>query len=378
MKKHFWFLLFLIILGLFTMKTLKGPDFFDGHDSQAHIIRLYQYGLAFKDGQIPPRWAGGLLAGRGYPVFIFAYPLPYAIAEGFHQLGLNLAQSLKLVFALSYLLSSVFMYFFATQYWRSRWAGFLSAVLWSWAPPIFEKIFIAAALGEVASFAFIPLTFLCLYNLIQKPNLKNSLFLSLSLVLWSLSHPLTPIIFSPLIVIFTLFQLSQTKKIKLALKYLTISGLFILGLTAWFFIPLIAELKFTHFSQFIQAKYQGQFVSLKRLLYSKWGTDAPGYGDNPVSQQVGIAQWLAIGLAGLSWLKTKKTSVLPFLLTFVLSIFLMLSISEPVWALPTPLQNIGTPWRFLSLSVFTAAISAGFLVKKIKNKYLLITVYCLL
>jgi len=382
MKKHFFFLLFLIFLGLFAMKTLKGPNFFDGHDSQAHIVRLYQYNLALKDGQFPPRWAGGLLAGRGYPVFTFAYQLPYAIAESFYQLGLNLAQSLKLTFVLSYLFSSIFMYFFASKYWKSRWAGFLSAILWSWAPPIFEKIFIAGALGAVTSFTFIPLTFLCLYNLIQKPNFKNSLFLSFSTAFWCLSHLLTPIIFSPVLIIFLILQLKQAKNPKKAFKFLIISGLLAFGLVSWFIIPIIFEMKFTHFKNFVQHAYQNDFVSLKRLLYSKWGTHPPGFGDNSVSQQVGAAQWLTIGLTGLFWLKSKKNilknKLTPFLITFPLSIFLMLKISIFIWDLLIPLQNIGTPWRFLSLAVFTAAVSAGYLIKKIKNKYLLITVYLLL
>lgn len=379
MKKHSWFILVLIILGLFAMKALKGPDYYDGHDAQAHIVRLYQYGLALKDGQYPPRWAGGLLAGRGYPVFIFAYQLPYALAEAFHLLGANLAVALKLTFVSSYLLSSIFMYLFASKYWQSRWAGFLSAVLWSWAPPIFEKIFIAGALGEVVSYAFIPLTFLTLYNLINKPNLKNSLFLSFSTAFWVFSHLLSPIIFSPLLLIFLISQFKQIKYPQKALRFLFISGFFTLGLIAWFIIPVIFEMQFTHFKEFVQHEYATQFVSLKRLLYSKWGTDAPGWGNNPVSQQIGIAQWLAIGLAGITWLKSKnnvlKNKLTPVLITFALSVFLMLKISQSIWALPTPLQNVGTPWRFLSLSVFTAAVSAGYLIKKINNKYLLIAVY---
>jgi len=272
------------------------------------------------------------------------------------------------------------MYFFASQYWRSRWAGLLSALLWSWAPPIFEKIFIGGALGEITSYIFIPLTFLCLYNLIQKPNFKRSLYLSFSTAFWIFSHLLTPIIFSPLLIIFLIFQLKQVDNSQKALKFLAISGFFTFGLIAWFIIPIIFEMQFTHFKDFVQHEYATQFVSLKRLLYSKWGTNAPGWGDNPVSQQVGIAQWLAIGLAGLTWLKSKKSLVLPFLLSFGLSIFLMLKISSPIWSLPTPLQNVGTPWRFLSLAVFTSAVLAGSLTTitkypLIKNLLLILLIF---
>lgn len=374
MKKHLLGLIILLGLGLFAMRTFFQPGYFDGHDAQAHLVRLYQYDLALKDGQILPQWAGSLLAGRGYPVFIFAYPLPYFIAEIFHLAGLSLAISIKLTFALAYLTSSLGMYFFALNLWQSRLAGFIAAILWSWAPPIFEKIFIAGTLGEVVAFAFIPFVFLALYKLIHQPNIRNALRLSVVLSAWALSHLLNPIVFSPLLILFFLSQLSRAKNKILSLKLLLLSGILTIGLTAWFIVPAALEIKFTNFNDFVKHNYANDFVSLSRLLYSKWGTDAPGWGNNPVSQQVGVAQWLAVGLA----LALCRRQILPFLISFAVSIFLMLSISKPIWDLPMPLQSISTPWRFLSLAVFSAAVSAGYLISIIKPKNIKLFVFCLL
>lgn len=382
MKKHLVFILTLILLGLFAMKTFWGPHFYDGHDAQAHIVRLYQYDQALKDGQLPPRWAGGLMAGYGYPVFIFAYPLPYIMAELFHLSGFNLAVSLKLVFVLSYLASTMAMYFFASQYWQSRKAGFLSALLWSWAPYIFVKIFITASLGVVVSYAFIPLFFLSLYKLIKNPKFSYSIYLALTTSAWLLSHSFTPIIFSPLIGLFLLFNF-QSKKRKQVIKYLSLSILFTFGLTAWYLVPALTELKYTRFADFITHGYANYFVTLKRLLYSKWGTGAPGWSNNPLSQQVGIAQWLAVLLALFltSSKHTRKqltTKVWPFLISFFLSIYLMLKISKPAWDTIPLLDTVHIPWRFLTLSVFSAALCAGFLVKRLKKQWLQIIVFGLL
>ena len=378
----------LLALGLFAMRTFWGPDFYDGHDAQNHLVRLYQFDNALKDGQVPPRWAGGLLAGRGYPVFIFAYPLPYFVAEAFYLSGFNLAVSLKLTFVLAYLISTIAMYYFATTYWQSRRAGFISALLWSWAPPIFEKIFIGAALGAVTSFAFIPLTFLLLYRLLKRPNLKRSIYLGLVVSFWFSSNFISPIVFLPLVVFFILTHLRHSGNGRRFLpewkpfKYLSISFLLTLGLTAWFILPALLELKYTHFDDFVLSQYPEQFVSLKRLLYSRWGTDAPGWGNNPVSQQVGIAQWLAVGLAAAALIfrrpKTLTRKLWPFLIAFSLSIFLMLQVSQPVWDFLPLLPTVGIPWLFLPLAVFSAALSAGFLVKAVKNHRLLIAVYSLL
>jgi len=350
LKKNLLALFILLGLGLFAMRTFYGPHYFDGHDAQAHLVRLYQYDLALKDGQILPQWAGGLLAGRGYPVFIFAYPLPYLIAESFHLVGFSLAVAIKLTFALSYLVSLVGMYFLA---------GFTGAILWGFAPYMFVKIFITASLGEVVSYAVIPWFFLSLKR-------RNYLLLSLTLALWILSHPATLVIFSPLILLFFLTHLKNYRQ-------LLLSFLLGLGLSAWYFIPANLELGYTHFKEFVSTQYVNDFVPFARLLYSKWGTNAPGWGVNPLSQQVGIAQWLAICFGFIYWRK-----LWPYLLSFGVSIFLMLSISKPIWDLPTLLQSVSTPWRFLSLAVFSAALAGGLVIKQIRSYWLRITVSGLL
>lgn len=339
-KKHLLALCILLGLSLFAMKTFWGPHYFDGHDAQAHLVRLYQYDLALKDGQFPPRWAGGLLAGRGYPVFIFAYPLPYFIAEAFHLIGFSLAVAIKLTFVLSYLVSVIGMYFLS---------GFVGAILWGFAPYMFVKIFITGSLGVVVAFAVIPWFF---WALKQKRWLAASLFLSL----WIMSHPGKLVIFGPLILLFFLAYLKNYRQ-------LLLSFLLAFGLSAWYFLPANLELKYTHFNEFVSHNYVNDFVSFSRLLYSKWGTNAPGWGNNPLSQQVGIAQWLAIGLAAIYWRK-----LWPYLLVFGLSIFLMLEPSKFIWDLPTPLQSVSTPWRFLSLAVFSSALVGAWAVKLIKAK----------
>lgn len=333
-------LLVIFFLSLFAFQTFFQPGYFDGHDAQAHLVRLYQYDLALKDGQVLPQWASGLLAGRGYPVFIFAYPLPYFIAEVFHLFGLSLAVAIKLTFVLSYLISLVGMYFLS---------GFTGAILWGFAPYMFVKIFITGSLGVVVSFAIIPWFFLSVVK-------KNYLGVTISLALWIMAHPGKLVIFGPLILLFFLTHLKNYRQ-------LLLSFLLALGLSAWYFLPANLELSFTHFKEFVSHNYVNDFVSFSRLLYSKWGTNAPGWGDNPLSQQVGIAQWLAIGLSIFYWRK-----LWPYLLSFGVSIFLMLSVSKPIWDLPTPLQSVSTPWRFLSLAVFSAALAGGLAVQLVKSK----------
>lgn len=340
MKRHWFNLLVLLVLGLFAMRTFWGPDFYDGHDSQAHIVRLWQFDKTLKSGQFPPAWAPDLYAGRGYPLFIFAYPLPYYVAESFHLIGANLAVSLKLTLVLAYFSSLVGMYFLS---------GLVGAILWGFAPYVFVKIFITGSFGVVVSYAFIPWFF---WAVKQKKWLGTSIFLSL----WIMSHPGKLVIFGPLLLLVFLQN-------RLHYRRFLFSVLLALGLSAWYFLPANLELPLTHFKEFVSHGYVNDFVPFPRLLYSKWGTNAPGWGENPLSQQVGIAQWLAIVLSLFFWRRLR-----PYLLVFSLSIFLMLPQSKFIWDLPTPLQQVSTPWRFLSLAVFTSALSGALAVKMIRIK----------
>jgi hypothetical protein len=330
-------LVLLLFLGLLAMRTFWGSEFYDGHDAPAHLVRLWQFDKEVKAGHLPPRWAPDLYAGRGYPVFIFVYPLPYFIAEGFHLAGFSLAASLKLTLVLAYLTSLIGMHYLA---------GFLGAVLWGVAPYMFVKIFITGSLGVVTAFALIPWFFGAISR-------RQWLTAAVLLALWILSHPGKLVIFAPLLLVFFLQDLKFWRQWLAA-------GLLAVGLSAWYFLPANLEIPYTHYREFVSHNYVNDFVPFSRLLYSPWGTNAPGFA-NPLSQQVGIAQWLAV-LLGLIFFK----KLWPYLLVFALSIFLMLEQSKFIWDLPTPLQQVATPWRFLALAVFSSALigsRAGQLIK---------------
>ncbi len=99
MKKIDWLILFFIITAsVFTLKDLFKPYFYTSHDGIHQVVRLYYFDQVLKDGQIPPRWVGGLLNGFGYPLFNFSYQMPWFIAEPLHLSGLSIFESIKMTF----------------------------------------------------------------------------------------------------------------------------------------------------------------------------------------------------------------------------------------------------------------------------------------
>lgn len=377
----------IFVISLFALKDLWGPKFYTSHDGQSHLARLYEFDRILKEGQFPPRWAGQFSGTRGYPVFIFAYPLPYWLAEGFHFAGFNLAESVKLVIVFSYFTSALGMYFLARELFKNSWAAFVSSILWSWAPYRFVKIFVTASLGEAVGFAFVPLVFLFVFRFSKKSTKKNFVALVFALAGLILSHLITLVIFFPLWFLFSFWLVSYSKKKKRIIKRWLVAILLAVGICSFYLIPAVWEAAYTYYTEIVSANYD-QFVSFKKLLYSPWGYGAPGFG-NDLTLRIGIAQWLAVFLSIFLIIKCtpvyyiyfiikkknkrKNLSLIIILLfNFFLSIFLMLEISKPIWVLFSPLQKVDTPWRFLALSVFTAAFLSGWLIANLKERKFLI------
>ena len=158
MKKIFWPLLILFILALPLIYPFFTPGYFATHDGEWAIVRLAEMHREVKDMQLPPRWSHYLNHGFGYPLFLFTYPFPYYAGEFLHLIGIGFTDTIKLIFILSIVLSSITMYLLGNKYWGT-WGGFISAVLFTFAPYRITNLFIRGSLGESLATIYFPLLF---------------------------------------------------------------------------------------------------------------------------------------------------------------------------------------------------------------------------
>lgn len=380
--KHL-FIFLIIISALFGVKALFHSGFYTSHDGRHQIIRLMHFHQGLVDGQMPVRWAGTALWGYGYPLFIFTYRLPFWLAEGWYLFSKNLGDSIKFVFVITYICSGLSMFWFASGLWRSKFAGFLSAILYLYAPYRFSNIFVRAALGEAVTFVFIPLIYLGLLMLSKKGK-NNILWVILTVLAFAgliLSHLMTLGLWLIPIFLWWLLVSWQTKKKNAYFLSILEVGLITVFVTAYYWFPAALERKFTRFSGTITNYYQTHFVTFKQLLYSKWGYgfDMPGTNDDMMSFQVGFAQWLVIIISVFIILKffvNKKKKFLTstflliiyFLIIFIFSIFLMLPPSKYIYEITNKYFTLDIPWRFLAIAVFSSSVLFGKVIILTKNK----------
>ncbi len=364
--------LFIILVGIFGVKALLYPGYFTSHDGWHQVVRLHYFNESVKEGIIPPQFITSLYYGYGYPLFIFSYHLPWIIAEPFMFLGMDVFNSIKAVYFIGFILSGLSMFFFL-----SRRFGILESTvgstLYLYAPYRFSNIFVRGAIGEATIFIFLPLLFYAIDSASKKFNLNNLIIGSISVAAIILSHAIVAVLvfISTAIYVITAVLLGKNKKY-ISLK---IFSFFILGLliSSYYLVPSITMRQYTKFDELIKStRFDGQSVTLKNLIYSKWGYGfATPRNSDSMYFQVGLAHWLVITLTiiYLIWYLVKKKEIgninflTGFLSIFLMSVILILPLSVQFWIIVSDqLFHIDFPWRLLTMVVFSASALTAYLL----------------
>jgi hypothetical protein len=361
MKKALIILSCLIFPALFA-RSLMIPDWYTSHDGLHQLVRQYRYAEAIEDGHFPVRWAKDIYYDLGYPLFFFSYHLPWLIGTPLVNLGIPVSTSVQILEYMALVMGFSFSYLFFKQISKREFLGLLGAILFFWLPYRFQLVYVRAAVGELFAFSFLPLLFLGLHQIIERKKIQGVLITGLSLSAMVLSHLLTTLMYLPLTALYLL--VFGTRR---SLKLLLYAGILTIGLTAFYWWPALDS------SQIIPKLrlnfYQPHFVSLKQLLYSPWGhgfswgtKSIPG----SMSFQLGIIQWLGLGISGLIWLKKRNYRFLVLFCLFGLSLILMTKISAPIWQIYNHSLMVDFPWRLIGFSAFIATTIFIYALKTIK------------
>jgi len=373
--KKYWWLWLVLIFSFWALAPLFHPGFFPMHDDE-QIVRLYELHQALSGGQFPPRWVGNLGFGYGYPFYNFYPPLVYYLGEIFYLLGFSLIASTKIVMGLGFVLSGVFIYFLAKEFF-GKVGGLVAAVFYIYAPYHSLDLYVRGALAEFYTFVFLPAVFWSTRRLIKEKSLKwviiNSLFLSCLL----LSHNFIALILMPFYFAFVAFLLLFEKAKKKAMLLVSASFVLFLGLTCYFWLPALAEKKYTLVDTILTrelANYKLHFVYLRQLWQSPWGYGGSIYGlEDGLSFAVGkphlILSFLA-GILGIYLLWKRKRAGLFFVFCFLLfafSLFMTSFHSQLIWDRLKPLWYLQFPWRFLIFAALFSSLLAGGMVGYLFN-----------
>lgn len=370
--KRIIFTVVLLLVIFFLGRNLNPftPTMFTFHD-ETQPARVQQFVLNLKNLQIPPRIAPDLSFKLGFPVFNYYSPFSYWVTGAISLFNIPIASAIKISFLLAIIIGFVFMFKLANIFF-DFYVSLLSAVLYIASPWLAVEIFIRGNMAETWFIALLPTALWALY---KNQSSKSAWFFLLTTTVTSFaltSHNVLSLIFLPLVLIYTLLLPNKKKGI-----LTVISSLF---LSAYFFIPALAELGQTHASTIAKSSsYLDHALCWKQLWTSSWdyGVSFSGCGDT-MPFMLGKPQ-IVLGVLGLFFLfvkififKENKNNPIIFFFISITAIAIFLTTESAILVnnifLPI-FSMFQFPWRFLSFGLFGLAFMAGAIKipKKIKK-----------
>ncbi len=389
--KKFTPYLLVLILSVFTILPLLNTGFFTMHDD-TQPTRVFEMSQALKDSQIPVRWTRDLGFGFGYPIFNYYAPLSYYVGAGFNLLGFDVLLATKLMMIMGIVMSGLFMYLFVKEVF-GKFPGILAGLLYLYAPYHAIDVYVRGDVTEFYAYAFIPLLFYGLYKLYLDNKFNNIIIPALALAGITLSHNLTALMVFPFALLFSFYLIIIKKQTLLNFILVFVFGLL---LSAFYFVPALAEINYTNVISQVGggADYKDHFVCLSQIWSSSWGFGGSVKGCyDGISFMVGkyhlIFSALSIILIlffgvfrKLDGLKDlgKISLILVFGFFTLVSVFFMLDISSSWWAVLKPMEYFQYPWRFLIITTFGLSFigaSLLWLISKFlkNNNYYLVAIF---
>lgn len=347
--------------------------FYTSQDGPGHLIRMIEFDTSLKDGQFPVRLAGRINFGLGYPFFNFNYPFVYYLGEGIHLLGFSFLWSFKILLIISVILSVCSMYLLVVPYY-GPYIAYIAATFFVIAPYKFLNMYVRGNIAESLGLAFT-----CFSLMIADRFIKGKtsfVYVGISFALLLLTHNISAMIGIPFVIAYVIFSVIVLKKSVRILRNVFFACLIALGISAFFWIPVVIETSQTKLSE-LSTDYLGFFPTIKEIIYSPWGFGSFVQGISPgkMSPQIGIAHTVVFIGALLSLLyvflkKPAKRQIyfgLFFIAIVCISIFLSLSYSQIVWDRIIFLSFVQIPWRFIGMVILCISVLTGFMLIQIRH-----------
>lgn len=356
-------------------------------DGMIHLYRLFELDRAIGEGVFLPRWFPLSAYGYGLPVLNYYPPLTYYLAELFHLVGAGYIVAIKLTIATAFVVAALAMFLFARA-WLRDGAAFVAALAYAYSPYLLSDAYVRGNFPEMLALSLLPLA---LWGVARVKSVVSGQWLVVSgqgadsFVLRSLpfvlsfaaiilAHHLTALQFAALLLVYVAFlfvidlreqgaAVSVRRSAVGDLLARVVAIVVALALTAFYWVPALGELNLVY----VEAASLARFLVSRLIHPADFFAPSLAYTYLPQSDALkrafGFPQTMLALLAGVVvLLQIVRSRAAPhalfFWLVVVVSIFMTLTPSAPLWYAIPPLRFMQFPWRFQIL----AAIGIAFLL----------------
>ena len=351
----------IIIVGIILSLPLYKICIRDTHDGALHLLRIMGTINSFKIGEIPPIVAPYFCNGGGYAMNLFYNPLVTYIPLLIKLIIPSYTVALKVFAALCIILSGLTMYDFTYSVTKKRLIALFAAIIYILSPYKLGDIYRRFAIGEFASFIFIPILFTGLYNLFNQGG-KKHYYIAIGAIGLVLTHTVTTFYIG---IISTIYVLMNFKKLKSkeVIKKIVVNLFFIILVTLFFIGPMLEAKNSAEYSVFdsdIMSTY-GEYVYSNTLKIGQLFNDkVTEFEDTVVSIGIPIAIFMLFSIITYKKVKEEHSEYKDFYILSLCLCFITVYMSTrycPWKIIPDFLCKLQYPWRMLGFfNVFSSFV----------------------
>jgi len=325
---------------------------------------IAQFTESFRQGIYYPRWMPLCFDGYGSPVFIFYSPLLYILTGLMHLVGPDIPTSVNLLKLLAVYAGGVSVFFLVREDHADR-SALIAAVCYVLLPSsLLENYMINTPAGRLGQ-AWLPLTLLAVRRLVRDPASRgNVTLIAVSYSGLILSHLATAFIFSPFIAVYGLWS-GKNPPIQRGALRLAIGIGAGLCLSAVLLLPVILERSLVQTNLLETIRYMSDWRKPLLLAFDTPVKDDVRHLWNLTRYCIFIESGVA---ATLFYLLRRNTSFSlgrsekACLWLYVAAIFMMSTLSGPLWQYLPGMASVNFPSRFLSVSMVFISLLIGLML----------------
>ena len=258
--------LFIAALPLFSVNCIQG------HDIDYHLLRIEALKTGILNGLPYLRVNMLFFGGEGYASSMFYPDFLLYIPAVLRALGVGINLSFHIFIAVCLILTFAVMYLSAGYITGSPVAALISAVIYTLCQYHIDDIYTRVAVGEFTAMIFIPAVIAGLFDLTEK-EFKKPWILGAGMAGVLLCHTLSTIFCLILCVAVVIIRFKVFIKEPLRILKVMLTGLSVLCLTAFYWIPMLEQMAATEF-KYLDSVFD---VNYEKLLLRDVFADSVGH-----------------------------------------------------------------------------------------------------
>jgi len=324
------------------------------------VYRLFELDQSWAEHIFFPRVAMGLNFGYSGPLFQYYPPLASYIALVFHWGGFGWIGAAKAGFTLALALAGLGAYTYARWLFADRRAALVTGFAYLFAPYLLLNIYERGANAELLALGLLPWVFWATHHILRSED-RGWLWASAGLLaLLMLAHNITALFVLPVLVVY-LALLAWYEGVLRQLPAVALAFGLGLGLSAFYWLPALAERGFSHLvGQMLGGPNRPELSlrALEDLFQTSLAVDYWGKSRFHPALWQAVA-WI-IGLLAIVLAARRLRFALSILGAALIVLYLLqLTISAAFWQTAPLVRFIQFPWRLLGPAAFFTALLLG-------------------